>query len=384
MKRNPFTLATLSALTLALLLGGCGGGDDSKKPAAPATGAAPPPPEVDVITVKAGNVSVTNDLPGRLQAYRTAQVRARVEGIVEKRLFSEGSDVKVGQALYQIDLGNYRANFEAAKADLAVARQNLESAKKLLEEKFISQQSFDLTAAKFKQSEAAYSKAREDMENTRVPAPISGRIGRSLVTEGALVGRGESTLLATIEQTDKLYVNFTQSGADVLRLQQAVKAGKLKRNDSTRIDVLLEDGSLYSLPGKVLFTDMAADPSTGSVALRAEIPNPNHELLAGSFVTIRFPTAQADNVIAVPQRAVQASNQGQFVMVVGAENKATPRPVKTGGMSSGDFIIESGLQGGEQVIVNGLQKARPGTVVKAVPLGAAPAQAPAAPAPEKK
>ncbi len=382
MKRSPSTLATLSTLMLVLLLGGCGKGDEAKQPAA--APAAPPPPEVDVITVKTGNVSVTNDLPGRLQAYRTAQVRARVEGIVEKRLFTEGSDVKIGQALYQIDLGNYRANFEAAKADLAVARQNLESAKKLLEEKFISQQSFDLTAAKFKQSEAAYSKAREDMENTRVPAPISGRIGRSLVTEGALVGRGESTLLATIEQTDKLYVNFTQSGADVLRLQQAVKAGKLKRNETTKIELVLEDGSIYALPGKVLFAEMAADPATGSVALRAEVPNPNHELLAGSFVTIRFPTAQADNVIAVPQRAVQASNQGQFVMLVGAENKATPRPVKTGGMSGSDFIIESGLQGGEQVIVNGLQKARPGTVVKAVPLGAATAKPAATPAPEKK
>lgn len=377
----------LAGLLISILLAACGGGNEQKKPAA--AGAAPPPPEVDVMTIKSGAVTLSNDLPGRLQAFRTAQIRARVEGIVEQRLFAEGSDVKAGQELYQITAANYRANFEAAKADLAAARQNLESAKKLLETKFISQQNFDLTAAKFKQSEAAYSKAREDMENTRVPAPISGRIGRSLVTEGALVGKGEATLLATIEQTDTLYANFTQSESDIARLRRAVTAGSMQPAQSTKVELVLEDGSIYPLPGKLLFTDMAADPATGSVSLRAEVANPKHELLPGIFVTVRFPQALLENAISIPQRALQANPQGQFVMVVDAEGKANPRPVKVGRMTGGDFVIESGLKEGDQVIVNGLQKARPGTVVKPVPWPPVPVAASAptpasAPAPEKK
>jgi membrane fusion protein (multidrug efflux system) len=390
MKRNALQTAgrtALAGLLISTLLAACGKGDEQKKPAA--AGAAPPPAEVDVMTIKPGSVTLSNDLPGRLQAFRTAQIRARVEGIVEQRLFAEGSDVKAGQALYQISAANYRANFEAAKADLAAARQNLESAKKLLETKFISQQNFDLTAAKFKQSEAAYSKAREDIENTRVPAPISGRIGRSLVTEGALVGKGEATLLATIEQTDTLYANFTQSESDIARLRRAVTAGSLQPAQSTKVELVLEDGSIYPLPGKLLFTDMAADPATGSVSLRAEVANPKHELLPGMFVTVRFPQALLENAISIPQRALQANPQGQFVMVVDAEGKANPRPVKVGRMTGGDFVIESGLKEGDQVIVNGLQKARPGTVVKPVPWPPVPAVASAptpasTPAPEKK
>lgn len=370
-----FAGKTLASLILAALLAGCGG-EEPKKPAA--AGAAPPPPEVDVITVKSGPVTQTQDLPGRLQAYRTAQVRARVEGIVEKRMFTEGSDVNAGQALYQIYVGNYSSDYEAARADAALARENLGRAKQLLEAKVVSQQEYEQTSTRLKQAEAALSRAHENWENTRVPAPISGRIGRSLVTEGALVGRGEATLLATIEQTDKLYVNFTQSESDIMRLQKAVKAGSLKRSESTSIELVLEDGSIYPLPGKLLFTDMAADPTTGSVTMRAEIPNPNHELLPGMFVTIRFPQALQENAISVPQRAVQMNPQGQFVMAVDAEGKANPRPVKVGNMAGSNFIIESGLQGGEQVIVNGLQKARPGTVVKPVSLETSPSATPVA------
>lgn len=184
------------------------------------------------------------------------------------------------------------------------------------------------------------------------------------MTEGAFVGKSEATLLATIEQLDPIYANFTQSGADLLRLKQAVKAGKLKRTESAKVELLLEDGSVYPQSGKIFFTDMAIDPGTGSVSLRAEFPNPNRDLLPGMFVRIRFPEADAENAIRIPQRAVQSGQQGQFVMMVGAESKATSLPVKTGGMAGGDFIIAEGLKGGEQVIVNGLQKARPGTVVK--------------------
>lgn len=352
-------------ILIAMLMTGCGGGND--KPAAPGTGAGMPPPEVDVITVGKGSATFTQDLPGRLQAYRTAQVRARVEGVVEKRLFEEGTDVKAGTPLFQINARIYKATAEAAQADLAIARQTVERYKPLLAIKAVSQQEFDLAAAKAKQSEAALARAEEDLENATAPAPIAGHIGRAQVTEGALVGKGEATLLATIEQLDPIYANFTQSGADLLRLRQAVKAGKLKRAESAKVELLLEDGSGYPLAGKIFFTDMAVDQSTGAVSLRAEFPNPKRELLPGMFVRIRFPEAVAENVIRVPQRAVQSGPQGQFVTVVGAESKATPIPVKTGGMSGGDFIIAEGLKGGEQVIVNGLQKARPGSPVKPVP-----------------
>jgi membrane fusion protein (multidrug efflux system) len=353
-------------LLLTASLAGCGGGD---KPAAGAgPGAAMPPPEVDVITVVPGRATLTQDLPGQLQAYRTAQVRARVEGVVEKRLFQEGSDVQAGASLFQIDARTYRAADASAKADLVIARQNVERYKPLLEIRAVSQQEFDLAVAKAKQAESVSIAAVQDLENASVPAAISGRIGRAMVTEGAFVRKGDATLLATIEQLDPIYVNFTQSGADLLRLRQAVKAGKLKRAESAKVELLLEDGSVYPQSGKIFFTDMAVDPGTGSVSLRAEFPNPKRELLPGMFVRIRFPEALAENVIRLPQRAVQASPQGQFVMVVGAESKATPMPVKTGDMAGEDFIIAEGLKGGEQVIVNGLQKARPGTVVKPVPL----------------
>lgn len=367
-------------LLLIALLAACGGKDKAAPPGGP--GAGMPPPEVEVITVAGGNATMTQDLPGRLQAYRTAQVRARVEGVVEKRLFQEGSEVKAGAPLYRIDARTYRAAAEAARADLAIARQTVERYKPLLEIKAVSQQEYDLAVAKAKQAEAAMIRAEEDLENANVPAPISGHIGRAAVTEGALVGKGEATLLATIEQLDPIYVNFTQSGNEVLRLKQSVAAGRLKRADSAEVELLMEDGSVFPLTGEVFFTDMAVDPATGSVSLRAEFPNPRRDLLPGMFVRIRFPEAVAENVISVPQRAVQAGPQGQFVMIVGPESKAVPLPVKTGGMAGTDFVIASGLKGGEQVIVNGLQKARPGTVVKPVPLGAAPAEA--APAPANK
>jgi membrane fusion protein (multidrug efflux system) len=277
------------AVFLPLLLSGCGSGDSQKKTTAATN---PPPPEVDVITVARSSVVLTQDLPGRLQAYRTAQVRARVEGVVEKRKFTEGSNVKEGDSLYQIFSRNYQTAHDASKADMAVARQTLARYKYLLDAKAVSRQEYELAEAKLKQAEAAFSKAREDLDNTRVPAPISGRIGRSQITEGALVGRNEATLLATIEQVHPLYVNFTQSGADTLRLQQAIKAGKLTRTESAKVELVLEDGSVYPQSGKFLFSDLAVDPSTNSVSLRAEFPNPKQELLPGMFVRIRFPRGQ--------------------------------------------------------------------------------------------
>lgn len=367
-------------LTACLL--GCGGKDKPAAGGAPGGGAGMPAPEVDVIAAGRGNATLTQNLPGRVQAYRTAQVRARVEGVVEKRLFAEGSEVKAGAPLFKIDSRTYQATAESARADLAMAKQTVERYKPLLEIKAVSQQEFDLAMLKVKQSEAALARAEEDVRNANVPAAISGHIGRALVTEGALVGRGDATLLATIDQIDPVYVNFTQSGTDLLRLRQAVKSGKLKRADSVKVELLLEDGSVYPHAGKIFFTDLAVDPSTGAVSLRAEFSNPNRELLPGMFVSIRFPEALAENVIRVPQRAVQAGAQGQFVMIVDKDSKAAPLPIKTSGMAGTDFIVAEGLKGGEQIIVNGLQKARPGTVVKPVPLGETPP--PAATSPNKK
>lgn len=371
-------------LLLIATLAGCGKGGEQKPAAGPGPGGAMPPAEVDVITVASGTATLTQDLPGRLQAWRSAQVRARVEGVVEKRLFAEGSDVKAGATLFQIDARTYQATLDAARADVEAARLVVERYQPLLEIKAVSQQEFDAAQARLKQAQAAQARAALDVENTRVPAPLSGRIGRALVTEGALVGRGEATHLATIEQIDPIYANFTQPGAELLRLQAALKSGKLKRAESARVELLLEDGSAYPLPGKILFSDQAVDPSTGAVSLRAEFPNPKHELLPGMFVRIRFPSAVAEGAIRVPQRAVQGGPQGQFVTLVGPDGKAVPQPVRTGGMAGGDFIIADGLKGGEQVIVNGLQKARPGTPVKAVPWQTAPAQQPAGSKPQKE
>lgn len=375
--------SSLTAVAVAFMLSACGAKEGGTPQAA---AAAPPPTEVDIVTVSAGSVVLTQDLPGRLEAYRSAQLRARVEGIVEKRLFAEGSDVKAGATLFQIDARNYRTAYDSAKSDLGVARQTVERYKPLLEARAVSQQDYDLAAARLKQAEAAMSRAQLDLDNTRVPAPIAGRIGRAQVTEGALVGRGEATLLATIEQVDPIYANFTQPGADLMRLQQAYKSGKLKHAGSAKVELVQDDGSIYPQPGKLLFSNLAVDSSTGSVSLRAEFPNPAHELLPGMFVRIRFPEASADNSVKVPQRAVQMTAQGQFVMVVDPEGKAALRPVKTGGMTEGDFVIEEGLQPGDRVIVNGLQKIRPGAPVKAVewnPAGTSAAPSPAA-ASEKK
>ncbi len=363
MSIRPLLPAAMAAL---LVVTACGEGE--KKPGGGGPGgAAPPPPEVDVITVATGSATLTQDLPGRLLAYRSAQVRARVEGVLEKRLYDEGRDIAAGTALFRIDPRTYEANLAAAEADLAAARANLERFRPLLDLKAVSQQEFDQTAARAKQAEAQAAKARLDLENANVVAPIAGRIGRALVTEGALVGRGEATHLATIEQLDPIRVEFSQSYSDLLRLQQAVKAGKQRRAETAKVQLLLEDGSLYPEPGLLRFTDLAVDPASGAVVLRADFPNPRRELLPGTFVRVRFPQAEIDGAIRLPQRAVTASPAGQTVMVVDAEGKVAPRPVKTGPMAGGDFVIDQGLKPGEQVIVNGLQKARPGTVVKPVP-----------------
>ncbi|MCC2637092.1 MAG: acrA [Moraxellaceae bacterium] len=353
-----------------------------------------PPPEVSVVTVRPGELALTSELPGRLEAVRSAEVRARVAGVVLKRVFAEGSEVKEGDVLFQIDPRPFQAAYDNAAAAVARAeaqrdqtRAQAERAEALVGKKLISQQDHDLARANARQAEADVTAARATQQLHKlnlalatVRAPISGRIGRALVTEGALVGQGETTPLAQIQQLDPVYVNFTQSSVELLKLRQALQSGKVKRAGSeAAVTLLLEDGSEYPKKGQLLFSDLAVDPATGSVSLRARFPNPGRDLLPGMYVRVRLAQAVADNAITVPQRSLQRGPQGAFVMVV-KEGKVAVQPVQVGAAQGDQWIVESGLAGGEQVIVEGLQKAPPGTPVKTVPFGAAPATAPAAPA----
>lgn len=362
---TPLSLCTAGFVVLALAA--CSGEGQKAAGGAGMGAGGPPPAEVDVMSPVTTTAALTEDLPGRLQAYRTAQIRARVEGILEKRLFTEGSDVKQGDTLFQIDDRTYKATASSAVVDVEVMKAALKRYEPLLPSKAVSQQEYDQAQVKLMQTEAALARARLDLENTRVPAPISGRIGRALVTEGALVGKGEATHLATIEQVDPIYVNFTQSNSELLHLRQAIKAGKMQQADQARVELIQEDGSVYALPGKLLFSDLSVDPDTGAVSLRASFPNPKHELLPGQFVRVRVNQAQIDKTIRVPQRAVQRNESGAFVLVANAENKVEPRPIKTTGMSGSDWLVSDGLKPDDKVIVNGLQKARPGSTVKPVP-----------------
>lgn len=340
--------------------------------------------EVGVVTVNPAEVGLVTELPGRLEASRVAQVRARAAGILQKRLFREGSDVKAGQALFEIDASPYKATYASAQASLAKAEANLMQAaaqaeryKPLAEAKAISQQDYVNAQAAKKQAEAdvAISKAAVqtagiNMNYAMVTAPISGRIGRSLVTEGALVGQGEATQLAVVQQIDPMYVNFTQSAAEVMKLRQAIKDGQIKRADGSSaasVRIVLEDGSEYARPGKLLFSDLTVDATTGQITLRAEVPNPGAALLPGLYVRVRLEQAKASNAITLPQQAVTRSPQGDSVMVVGADGKVSPRPVKVGGQQSGQWVILDGLKTGEQVMVDGFQKLRGNAPVKPVP-----------------
>ncbi|MFC7421841.1 efflux RND transporter periplasmic adaptor subunit [Iodobacter arcticus] len=372
-------------LGVVAVLAACG-----KQEGGPAgAGGGMPPPEVTVITVQAGSSALTRDLSGRITAVRTAEVRARVDGILEKRLFNEGGEVKAGQSLFKIDARVLEANAATAKAALAkakssvlIAKQTADRYRQLVGEQGVSRQEFDQAEAQLKQAEAEVAAAEAevrrssvDLEYASVQAPISGRIGRALVSEGALLNKGTGTPLATIEQLDSVYVDFNQSGADLLRLKQLTKAGKLKQA-SLPVDLLLEDGSSYAHTGKLLFAEQTIDPTTGTVTMRAEFPNPDHLLLPGMFATVRVAQGAMDATVRVPQQAIVSSPQGQFVYVVGSDNKVAPAPVKTGGFSGKDWIVLSGLKGGERVMIDGIQKVRPGAVVNPVD-AAAPASAPA-------
>lgn len=365
---------------LLLALSGC----DRPAPATGAAGAGLPPPAVGVIVAQPGSVPVTTELPGRLEAWRTAQIRARIPAIVQKRLFAEGSLVKAGQLLFQLDPGPYLAVLASAEAaaaraeaTLAQAQAQVERNRPLAEAKAISAQEWLLTQTTAQQAQAdvaatraAVQAAKINLDYASVKSPIAGRVGRAQVTEGALVGQGEATPLALVQQTDPLYVNFTQSAADMLRLRRALDSGRFNRADGAKaaaLRIVLEDGSEYTKAGKLLFADQTVDASTGQVSLRAEVPNPDGLLLPGMYVKVRLALAAAPQGVRVPQPAVSRGSTGDSVQVVGADNKPAARAVKVGGAIGGDWVVLEGLAAGDRVIVDGLQKMRPGMPVNAVP-----------------
>jgi membrane fusion protein, multidrug efflux system len=352
----------LCALALASLAA-CGPSSDGKT-AAGAGG--PPPAEVNVMTVAATPVDLTTDLSGRLQSVRTAQVRARVEGVVDRILFKEGADIKAGTPLFQIDPRAYRASADAARADAQAAEQLLQRYQALLDVRGVSQQEYEAAVTRAKQAKATLAKASIDYENAMVTAPISGRVGHALVTEGALVGRGDATPLVNIDQMDPIYVNFSQSESELFSLRQSIKQGNAKAGESLKVQLLLSDGSIYSQTGKLLLSEQTVDVNTGNVFLRAEFANPQRELLPGSFVRVRISQARMEQAIAVPQRAVQMNSNGAFVLSVTPENKVAPVPIQIGPMSGDKWVVTSGLVEGTRIVVDGVQKAKPGATVKPV------------------
>ncbi len=381
-----------AAVWMSTLLAGCG----DKIANAQAPGGGMPPPEVAVVTVAPQRVVMSTELPGRLEATRIAQVRARVPGIVLKRVFREGSDVKAGELLFRIDPAPYQATYNSTVAAVAKAEANVAQAdlkvqryKPLVETNAISKQEYDdaLTAQKqvaadLASARAAQQTAKLNLGYATVNAPISGRIGRAQVTEGALVGQGEATPLATIQQLDPIYVNLTQSSSELLQLRRALASGQLKGvgKEQAKVTLVWEDGRPYPHAGKLLFSDVAVDESSGAVTLRAEFPNPDRMLLPGMYVRAKLEQAVSENAITVPQQAVQRDPSGALVMLVSTDGKVSPQPVKADTTQGDSWIVSEGLKTGDRVIVEGLQKVKPGATVKPMPWKSAAAK----PAPQGK
>jgi membrane fusion protein (multidrug efflux system) len=391
-----FALLPLAA-ALATLLVACGAKDAAPGAGGAGAPAGPPPATVGVVTVANESVALQTELPGRVSAVRVAQVRARVNGVVLKRLFREGSEVQAGQQLYQIDPAIYRAALDSAQASVAKGQANLAQAtaqveryKPLVEANAVSKQEYTTLVTAQKQAEAdlatakaAAQTAQINLDYAAVYAPISGRIGQALVTEGALVSAAEATQLAVIQQTNMVYVNFTQSSTDVLRLRKALASKQLRASSdgSVAVRVVLEDGSELPRPGKLLFTDLTVDATSGQITLRAEVPNADGMLLPGQYVRVRLSQAELPSGMLLPQQAVTRTNQGDTVLVVGADGKPGPRPVKVGSAQGNQWVVLDGIKPGEQVIVDGFQKMMvPGAPVKTVPWKAGAASAASAPA----
>ncbi|WP_338570743.1 efflux RND transporter periplasmic adaptor subunit [Erwinia billingiae] len=337
------------------------------------------PPEVGVVTLKNAPLQITTDLPGRTSSFRIAEVRPQVSGIILKRNFVEGSDIKAGQSLYQIDPATYQAAYDSAKGDLAQAVANAQIAavtvkryQPLLGTKYISQQDYDTAKATESQTAAAVQAAKANVETarinlayTKVTSPISGRIGKSSVTEGALVQSAQTTALATVQQLDPIYVDVTQSSEDFMRLRDELNSGKLQQaNGKAQVKLLLQNGSEYAQGGTLEFSDVTVDETTGSITLRAVFPNPDHSLLPGMFVRARLEEGTNPSALLVPQQAVTRTPTGQAsAMVIGADNKVEVRTL-TAEQAIGDkWLVTSGLKEGDKVITVGLQRAKPGAHV---------------------
>lgn len=334
-----------------------------------------------MVTLAPRPVEITTELPGRTAAYRVADVRPQVSGIIQKRLFTEGSQVQEGQQLYQIDPATYQATYDSAQASLvsaeatrALNRATEQRQKKLADSHVISSQDYDNAFANLRVAEAQFGSAQANVESasvnlnyTKVYAPISGRIGRSSVTEGALVTNGQSSALATIQQLDPIYVDLTRSSSQLLRLEHEIDSGHLKsvRDEKPTVRLILEDGELYPLPGKLEFSEVSVDQSTGSVIVRAVFPNPSEVLLPGMFVRAVVEEGTVDNAILAPQRGVSRNQRGEpTALVIGSDNKVELRTLKSDRAIGENWLITDGLKAGDKLIVEGLQKIAPGVQVR--------------------
>ncbi len=372
-------IIVVGVLVWALILAGCGQQQ--------AKGGPPGPAEVVILTVSPEKIVTTMELSGRTSAFRAAEIRPQVNGIIQKRLFVEGSEVKVGQVLYQIDPAPFHAVLDNAKAALGKAEANLpairsrsERFRELLVDKAVSQQDYDDATAALKQSEAevqywkaTVETARINLGYTRIKAPISGRIGKSNVTEGALVTSHQPVALATIQQLDPIYVDLPQSTAELLRLQQRMADGRLNRDgkNHNRVRLMLEDGTPYPLEGTLQFRDVTVDPSTGSVILRVVAPNPKGVLLPGMFIRTVVQEGINTQAILIPQQAVSRDPKGNpLTLIVDAEGNVQVRPLVIDRAMGNRWLVASGLAPGDRVIVEGIQKVRPGAPVKVVSAGA--------------
>lgn len=364
---NLRAIGMASSLAAAIALAGCG-------PATEQANVAEVARPVEVVAVTTEPLALSSELPGRVEPVRVAEVRARVPGIVMKKNFEEGADVKAGDLLFQIDPAPLKAAVSRAEGDLARAQSVAHEAQArvkryepLVKIEAVSQQDFDSATADLRSAQAAIRSAQADLETARlnlgyasVKAPISGRVGRALVTEGALVGQGDVTLMARIQQLDPVYVDFTQSVADALRLRESLKDGKLSGDDNKALSIRVE-GTQYERQGALLFTDIAVDRGTGQVSLRGKFANSDGVLLPGMYVRVRTPQGTDNQAILVPQRAVQRGSDGNaVVMVVGADDRVEPRSVTTGAMQGSRWQISEGLKVGDQVIVGGLAGLQPG------------------------
>lgn len=372
--------AAVGVLVAALVLAGCG----RQESAPQGPGAVP----VTTVTLQAEPVTLSRTLPGRASPYLVAEIRPQVTGLIEKRLFDEGSRVQAGQVLYQVDDATYRATHASAQAALARAEATLEAtrlrarrAEQLVAGKLVSEQDFEGARAALLQAEADVAAARATLQGatvtlarTRITAPISGRIGKSSVTQGALVTANQEEALATIQQFDPIYVDVTQSSAELLELRQAVAAGRLEAGRELPVAIRLEDGSRHAHDGRLAFADVTVQPTTGSFLLRIVVPNPDHVLLPGMYVNAAVGSGTRPDALLVPQQGVLRGPKGEtYALVVGAEDKAERRAVRVSRTVGDKWLVEDGLAAGDRVIVEGLQKVRPGAPVQATEAGAAAA-----------